>query len=181
MAIRGPKPLPASVMELFKPGAPVGEANLALGPNGGVPEAADGELVPSQRLQRDPDALDYFEMFRRTTGFGHLRPVDGPLLEMLCVNLSLFDRVVEEFAYSGESLTQVAMSGVKSMHPHFLMMTRIGETIRKLMIELALTPIERSRLRGGKGDNPADAAANKKREELRRKYLGAAEGGGSGE
>jgi hypothetical protein len=97
MAIRGPKPLPASVMELFKPGAPAGEGGLALGPNGGVPEAVAGELVPSQRLQRDPDALDYFEMFRRTTGFGHLRPVDGPLLEMLCINLSLFDRVVEEF------------------------------------------------------------------------------------
>lgn len=171
MAIRGPKPLPASVMELFAPGGP--KVADGADSNGGVPEAVDGELVPSARLQRDPDALDYFEMFKRTTGFGHLRPVDGPLLEMLCINLSLFDRVVEEFAYSGEALTQVAMSGVKSMHPHFLMMTRLGETIRKLMIELALTPIERSRLRGGKGEG-ADAAAQKKREELRRRYLGGA-------
>ncbi len=179
MAIRGTKPIPADVAELLAKGLPPRPnpvSTSAVADYAGVAGGAEmldspgGLLMPGPRVTADPVAMQYFEFYRESTGFGHLKKVDLPLLEMLCIYLSLFDRVMDEYLTKA-TLVQIAVSGMETPSPYLQYMLKVGEVIRKLCMELAFTPIERARLKGAKSGSPEEMAREAKRQQMHAKYL----------
>lgn len=171
--IRGRRPVPKDIREIFKPGTLV-----ALEPqdNGAeIAVAPSGPMIATARLAEDAAALEYFEFFVGTAGTGHLKPIDQPLLERLCFYYALFDRTAD--AYSKIDLVQQMEGkdgpGLMVKSPHFDMLMRLGETIRRLTVELSLTPTERTRVsnasKGGIGEKEL-----LQREELKKKFLSGA-------
>lgn len=166
MAKPGPKPLPTNLVALFGgklPTVPTSQGEQVLEPQ--VPPPPDGELVPSASLSLE--AKEYFEFYAAHVARGHLKPLDVPLLERLCQSQVLFDQTLEK--YAGQPLVQTNMANMDVKSPYFDMLTRLAELIRKLSIELALTPTERNRIKAS-GD-PVDREKEAKMAQLRHKYL----------
>lgn len=184
MAVRGPKPVPASIVHLFKDGIPKfaekgGEQKQISQFEALVPEPPKGDVMPSQRLgDLCPEALEYFRFYSENVGVGHLKPLDRPMLERLCETQAALDKVMEKWL-NEPSLVQTNIAGMQSVSPYFVMMAKLGEMARKLSIELALTPVERSRVKGGAGNStsPEERERANRMAELRDKYVRGSEAG----
>jgi phage terminase small subunit len=174
MARPGPKPLPATISQLFKDGLP------KIGPDDGpeglpvelqpiVPPAPMGELVAPPELVNNPGAVEYFYHYVSNVGTGHLKPIDVPLLTRLCHFQAMFDQLILEYL-SSEAVTTTE-TGYQTPNPRFSMLTKLAEVIRKFSIELALTPSERVRMKGG-ANAVQDADRERRLRELKEKYLG---------
>ena len=168
MALGGRKPLPQNLADLFGGGGPTEQsADVKI-----VPDPPKGVLKPSHRLAKQLEAMDYFEFYRDNVGPDHFRPLDVPLLEDLCLARALFDRITEDYMEK-ETLTQQMVNGLEVSHPLFDKMQKLGERIRKLSVELCLTITERARIKVSGGAEATEK--EKKRKELRARYLGSDE------
>jgi P27 family predicted phage terminase small subunit len=165
--IRGTKPKPfdqivASLLDKGKsPTEALANATTLL------PRAVDGRLLPSARLEANRGALAYFEFYRDTSGFGHLQPIDGPLVERYCLFLDLFDQVVDE--YLAGTLISTTTRGQETVSPYMITMEKLAGLIRKFASELGLTPVERAR-RGNPQNETNDKELADKRREVRDRY-----------
>lgn len=136
--------------------------------NMSIPMARQGDLQPSPKFQQNPDAVAYFMFYKNNVGIGHLAPVDGPMLEKLCTMQSLADQVLDELASTPGFMVTSAL-GVESTSPHFGMLIKLFDMIRRFSAELSLTPAERGRVSKG----PSGAGVEDKVQNLKRHYLGA--------
>ena len=143
MAQRGRKPKPIGAKRVAgNPG------KRSLTPT--LPDAPDGPIPMPDSVGKLARAKGYWDLFLRTAGRGHLRPMDGPLLGRLCMALALADEATDELLKVG-SVIRAPNTGLPIQNPFMPVVNRQTEIARKLAAELGLTVAQRNRT-GGAGD-----------------------------
>lgn len=131
-----------------------------------VPAPPAGVMMCPLQVSGNPRANAYWNNYLNNAAPGHLAPIDGPMLAMLCMALARKDEA--EAAMDGKMLVQLRAPGQKKddpprgaiiQSPWLPIINRQTELARRLASDLALPPAERNRigsLMGGRLGTNAD-------------------------
>ena len=135
------------------------------------PVVPGGVLMPSDQIDAQVFARDYWDHFLQTAPRGVLAPLDAPILERLCMALSLARQAMADVIANGMCYT-LEKTGFVMQNPHLAIVNRQTEIARKLAGELGLPVTARARLdmpdQPALRDGPPGDPADDRRDDLER-------------
>lgn len=150
MSRPGAKPKPVAVKQIL------GAARASRRLSTCVPAPIAGEIPIPASVAGDPAAFGYWKHYTENAAPGHLAPLDGPTLGMLCTSLARRDKA--ERAMGAEMVIKSPNAGIPIQSPWLAIINRQTVICERLMAALCISPAERNRLGVNMGDQAADSA-----------------------
>jgi P27 family predicted phage terminase small subunit len=144
---RGRKPVPTVVKKLhgtLKPCRAKSE-----------PVAPAGSLVPGSQIDGFPYARAFWDHYAATAPYGMLKPVDVPLLELLCLALARA-RIAEEHLQA-DGMVVENKAGNQVSNQYLTIARQQAEIARRLASELGLPVTGRARMDMPASDSVPDS------------------------